>query len=316
MAMLYPNERANLRNVLLLLFAVAMAVGYACHAIESSAGAVPVRRVATQSLGLAPAGEALTLSGVSTPPLREADRAVRTIALQAASKGPAVYAATSATITTLASSAVAGQPGERHQSTALTGAQQGSEHGQWTAEGNAESHFTGRAGEARAAVAAREPRAFDAADGHRDRQARRRVASNHGAQADRASGAGARVARLLNAIAFTESRWRNDVTSRAGAVGVYQLLPSTAAALGVNPLDPVQARAGARRLLLRYWRRFGLERALYAYSWGVGRVQRGDRVPASVVLYADRVLTRAGMRRSSDNSEIMLAMKGSSRWAR
>ena len=43
---------------------------------------------------------------------------------------------------------------------------------------------------------------------------------------------------LLRAVAWTESRGRQGAVSAKGALGVMQLMPGTAAELGVDPLDP------------------------------------------------------------------------------
>src|SRR5271168_5221844 len=63
-------------------------------------------------------------------------------------------------------------------------------------------------------------------------------------------------ARLLVALIAVESRWHSDAVSPAGALGLGQLMPQTAAGLGVDPNDPEQNIAGAarhlRELLDRY----------------------------------------------------------------
>jgi soluble lytic murein transglycosylase-like protein len=60
-----------------------------------------------------------------------------------------------------------------------------------------------------------------------------------------------------------------------------QLMPSTAAALGVNAVDPNQAIDGAARLLSGYLRSYGgsVDLALAAYSAGGGAVARYGGVP-------------------------------------
>ncbi len=80
-----------------------------------------------------------------------------------------------------------------------------------------------------------------------------------------------------------ESTFRTDAVSRDGAQGIAQLMPDTAARLGVNPFDPVQAIEGGckvlRSLLLRYNGRADLALAAYnagedavdAYLYGVSR---------------------------------------------
>ncbi len=87
---------------------------------------------------------------------------------------------------------------------------------------------------------------------------------------------------LIKAIAFVESGFQPEVVSSKGAVGLMQLLPSTAAMYGVeDPTDPDQnLKAGAMHLrsLLD---EFGgdLTLALAAYNAGSGAVRRWNGVP-------------------------------------
>jgi soluble lytic murein transglycosylase-like protein len=64
-------------------------------------------------------------------------------------------------------------------------------------------------------------------------------------------------ANMLIAIVTVESRWHTHAVSRAGAIGLGQLMPGTAADLGVNPRDPVQNLSGAARYLRGLMGRFG-----------------------------------------------------------
>lgn len=72
-----------------------------------------------------------------------------------------------------------------------------------------------------------------------------------------------------------ESGFNPNAVSPAGAVGIAQFLPSTAAGLGVNPLDPIQALRGAARLMANYAQNYGGDyaKALAAYNAGSGTVQ-------------------------------------------
>ena len=61
--------------------------------------------------------------------------------------------------------------------------------------------------------------------------------------------------------------------SRAGAIGIAQFLPATAAELGVDPTEPFQSIDGAGRYMRSLYNRFGdWGAALAAYNWGEGRV--------------------------------------------
>ena len=72
-----------------------------------------------------------------------------------------------------------------------------------------------------------------------------------------------------------ESGFNANAYSPAGAVGIAQFLPSTAAGLGVNPYDPISALAGAARYMASYARQYNgnYAMALAAYNAGGGTVQ-------------------------------------------
>ncbi len=88
---------------------------------------------------------------------------------------------------------------------------------------------------------------------------------------------------LLKALTYTESRWRQDVVSRSGAVGVGQVLPDTAAWLaalmeepGLDPTSKVDNIRLSARLLRFLLDKAGTpKRALAAYYQGIGSVLRG-----------------------------------------
>jgi hypothetical protein len=71
-----------------------------------------------------------------------------------------------------------------------------------------------------------------------------------------------------------ESGFNPNAYSPAGAVGIAQFLPSTAANLGINPYDPVQALRGAANLMASYAHQYGGDyaKALAAYNAGGGTV--------------------------------------------
>lgn len=72
-----------------------------------------------------------------------------------------------------------------------------------------------------------------------------------------------------------ESGFNPNEVSPAGAVGIAQFLPSTAAGLGINPWDPIQALRGAAQLMARYTRNYGGDyaKALAAYNAGSANLQ-------------------------------------------
>ena len=86
---------------------------------------------------------------------------------------------------------------------------------------------------------------------------------------------------LLAAVAQQESGFDARAVSPAGAQGLMQLMPGTAAGLGVaNPFDPAQSVDGAARLLKDLISEFGrVDLALAAYNAGPGAVKRYNAIP-------------------------------------
>jgi soluble lytic murein transglycosylase-like protein len=109
---------------------------------------------------------------------------------------------------------------------------------------------------------------------------------------------------LLRGLIRQESGFDPAATSPAGAQGLTQLMPATAAALGVaDPRDPAQSIEGGARYLRQQLDRFGgdVPRALAAYNAGPGAVQRFGGVPpyAETQGYVRNVLAYAGAYRSA-----------------
>ncbi len=86
---------------------------------------------------------------------------------------------------------------------------------------------------------------------------------------------------LVEAIIERESAFDSNATSSAGARGLMQLMPQTAAGLGVtDSYDAAQNVAGGTRYLRSLLDRFGnVELAVAAYNAGPGAVRRYGGIP-------------------------------------
>lgn len=86
---------------------------------------------------------------------------------------------------------------------------------------------------------------------------------------------------LLDALIWTESRYNPVALSKAGAVGLGQLMPPTAEALGVaNRYDARSNVIGAARYLRQMIDQFGaIHLAVAAYNAGPGAVKSSNGIP-------------------------------------
>ena len=100
--------------------------------------------------------------------------------------------------------------------------------------------------------------------------------------------------RLVAAVAEAESSGNRSEVSDVGAVGVMQLMPDTAAALGVNPYDEKQNIEGGAHYLKQMLDTFGgdMKKAIAAYNAGPQAVKDYDGVPpyAETQNYVNKVL--------------------------
>lgn len=100
---------------------------------------------------------------------------------------------------------------------------------------------------------------------------------------------------LFDALVASESAYDPNARSRAGALGLSQLMPGTARGLGVtNPFDPDENLRGGATYLAAMMKRFQTpELALAAYNAGPGAVEKaGNRIPdfQETKNYVDKVM--------------------------
>jgi Transglycosylase SLT domain/D-alanyl-D-alanine carboxypeptidase/Putative Flp pilus-assembly TadE/G-like len=105
-------------------------------------------------------------------------------------------------------------------------------------------------------------------------------------------------AALLAAQLMAESNFNPFAVSPAGAQGIAQFIPSTAASYGLtDPFDPVEAIDAEAHLMSDLIRRFGSPQlALAAYNAGPGAVEACGCVPAipETTAYVSRILALLG----------------------
>lgn len=113
---------------------------------------------------------------------------------------------------------------------------------------------------------------------------------------------------LVTSLVNTESSGNQfsssgaPLTSSAGAIGLFQLMPATAAGLSVNPNDPTQNIQGGLTLLQQLYNQYGdWTTALEAYNEGSGNLAKqlaAGQTPVSAG-YASGILSAAGISDSS-----------------
>ncbi|UCD34071.1 MAG: lytic transglycosylase domain-containing protein, partial [Nitrospiraceae bacterium] len=99
---------------------------------------------------------------------------------------------------------------------------------------------------------------------------------------------------ILKAVITAESNWDAKAISPKGAIGLMQLMPSTAEDMEVaNPHDPEDNIEGGARYLRHLLNRFNgdLDLALAAYNAGPGRVEQSGGIPpiAETIKYVKNV---------------------------
>jgi len=100
---------------------------------------------------------------------------------------------------------------------------------------------------------------------------------------------------LISSVIDAESGYDPDATSPKGAMGLMQLMPDTARGLGVkDAYDPEQNIMGGTRFLKYLLDRYdgNVPRALAAYNWGMGNVERSTtgRLPEETRGYIAKIM--------------------------
>lgn len=118
---------------------------------------------------------------------------------------------------------------------------------------------------------------------------------------------------FLAATLLQESAYDDEALSAAGAIGIAQFMPDTAAGIGIDPADPFEAIAGAGALLGNYVTAYhgtyadADGAALAAYNAGPAAVQRYGGVPPYpetreyLALIFDRWARIVGYERAGDS---------------
>jgi soluble lytic murein transglycosylase-like protein len=93
--------------------------------------------------------------------------------------------------------------------------------------------------------------------------------------------------RLVLEVGMKESNLNQDAVSPAGAIGIMQLMPATAAALGVHPHDPADNIKGGTILLSQLLSEFSgsVAEALGSYDWHPDAVKAAVAAHGTAWLY-------------------------------
>jgi hypothetical protein len=92
---------------------------------------------------------------------------------------------------------------------------------------------------------------------------------------------------------IAESGLNPNARNPSGAAGIAQFMPATARGMGIDPMDPNQAIPAAGQLMRSHLNSYqgDYNKALAAYNWGPGNVQRKgmENMPAETRNYIQKI---------------------------
>ena len=114
-------------------------------------------------------------------------------------------------------------------------------------------------------------------------------------------------------IARTESGFRHEARSSHGAVGVFQLLPSTAKRMGYNPYSLNENIKAGITYYKKMYNMFGsVELALAAYNAGPGNVKKYKSVPpyAETRRFVSKIMTDVNRQKANPDPIVAKVRQG------
>lgn len=115
-------------------------------------------------------------------------------------------------------------------------------------------------------------------------------------------------------IARTESGFRHEARSSHGAVGVFQLMPSTARRMGLNPYSLNDNIKGGIMYYKKMYNMFGsVELALAAYNAGPGNVKRyNNTIPpyAETKRFVSKIMTDVNRQKAAPDPVVAKVKSG------